>query len=106
GSTSPPSLQRNHTMIGFQQWTSALGIVFALALVPARADEPATGFLNRVYKGADGVEARYVLFVPQDYRGQKPYPLILFLHGAGEWGSDGQKQVTVGLGPAVKKRAS
>jgi predicted peptidase len=93
-------------MIDFKKWTSALAGLFALALVPARADQPTTGFLNRVYKGADGVEARYVLFVPHDYRGQKPYPLILFLHGAGEWGSDGQKQVTVGLGPAVKKRAS
>jgi predicted peptidase len=85
-----------------------MGVAFAglLMLVPptARADEKQTGFLDRVHKGADGKEARYVLFVPHDYRGDRPCPLILFLHGAGEWGTDGHKQVTVGLGPAVKKR--
>jgi predicted peptidase len=30
--------------------------------------------------------------------------VILFLHGSGETGTDGQKQVKVGLGPAVKKQ--
>jgi predicted peptidase len=83
-------------------------LVVSLSLVasaPAGADEVKTGFLQRVHKGADGKEARYALFVPHDYRGNRAYPLILFLHGAGEWGSDGQKQLSVGLGPAVKKRA-
>jgi predicted peptidase len=75
-----------------------------LGPVPAWADERATGFLNRVHRGADGKEAKYALFVPHEYKGERPYPLILFLHGAGEWGTDGQKQVTVGLGPAVRKR--
>ncbi len=80
------------------------GIALWLLLgpIPARADE--SGFLNRVHRGADGKDAKYVLFVPHDYKGDRPYPLILFLHGAGEWGTDGQKQVTVGLGPAVRKR--
>jgi predicted peptidase len=82
------------TVIGLCLLMSSLG----------RADEKETGFLPRVHKSADGKEARYVIFVPHDYRGDRPYPLILFLHGAGEWGTDGQKQVAVGLGPAVKKR--
>ena len=62
------------------------------------ADEAKTGFLHRVHKDADGKEAKYVLFVPHDYKGDKPYPLILFLHGSGETGTDGEKQVKVGLG--------
>src|SRR5262249_53053086 len=33
---------------------------------------------------------------------EKAYPVILFLHGAGETGSDGKKQASVGLGKAVK----
>jgi predicted peptidase len=76
-----------------------------LCLTPAagRADEPKTGFLDRTFTDADGKEAKYVLFVPADYKGDKSYPLILFLHGAGETGADGQKQVQVGLGPVVKK---
>src|SRR5262249_43200392 len=57
-----------------------------------------------VHKDSDGGEAKYVLFVPHDYKGDKAYPLILFLHGAGETGTDGHKQAEVGLGPAIKKR--
>jgi predicted peptidase len=69
------------------------------------AEEHKTGFLDRVSKDADGKEWKYVLFIPKDYDGKKAYPLILFLHGAGETGEDGEKQMKVGLGPVVKKEA-
>src|SRR5262249_31825807 len=45
-----------------------------------------------------------VLFVPHDYKGDKPCPVILFLHGAGETGTDGDKQARVGLGRAIRQR--
>jgi predicted peptidase len=80
-----------------------LGLVLVTCL-PVKADEKKIGFLPRIHKGADGKEARYMIFVPHDCRGDRAYPLILFLHGAGEWGTDGQKQASVGLGPAIKKR--
>jgi predicted peptidase len=67
-------------------------------------DKGAHGFLDRAYKDADGHEAKYVVFVPHDYKRDKPYPLILFLHGSGESGTDGKKQAQVGLGPAIKKQ--
>ncbi len=79
-------------------------VVLALNPLLARAADPAHGFLSRVHKDGEGNEARYVLFVPHGYKGEEPYPLILFLHGAGETGTDGQKQAKVGLGPAVRKR--
>jgi predicted peptidase len=73
----------------------ALGCLFSLALAPASAsDKIEHGFLDRVYKGADGSVAKYVIFVPHDYRGDKPFPVILFLHGAGATGTDGKKQVS------------
>ena len=64
------------------------------------------GFLHRVYKDAAGNNAKYVLFVPHSYsnKANKLYPVILFLHGSGETGTDGRKQATIGLGPVVKKR--
>lgn len=71
---------------------------------PARADGLKHGFLDRIHKDADGKEARYVLFVPHDYSGDKPYPLVLFLHGSGETGTDGKRQAAVGLGAAVRKQ--
>jgi predicted peptidase len=85
---------------------SALAVAGLLgaALATGRAAEPAHGFLDRVFRKDGGTESKYVLFVPHDYKGDKPYPLILFLHGAGETGSDGKLQVQVGLGPVVRAR--
>jgi predicted peptidase len=79
-------------------------ILLALASATA-ADVPDHGFVNRVYKDAAGHEAKYVVFVPYGYDGTRQVPAILFLHGLGESGTDGQKQVKVGLGPSIKKQA-
>ena len=69
---------------------------------PAEVTPAKTGFVNAVFKD-DAGEHRYVVFVPHDYSPRKKYPVILFLHGAGERGTDGLKQTQVGLGPMVKK---
>ena len=81
----------------------------ALAMTARAAD---TGFVDKTYKGADGTEHKYVLFVPHDYKKGTPTPTILFLHGAGETKpKEGAKPkgtpkmpVEVGLGPAIKER--
>src|SRR5262245_7214152 len=90
---------------------SMLSIALTLLLNPFVAHaslEPsapaAGGFSDRVFKDADGKEFKYVVFVPHDYSADKAWPVILFLHGAGERGSDGKAQVEVGLGPAIQKR--
>jgi predicted peptidase len=81
---------------------------FALGLIPAAGrSAEATGFVDKVYKNADGHESKYVVFVPHDYDGKKEVPVILFLHGAGETKSDQPKAkmpVEVGIGTAIKKR--
>lgn len=59
-----------------------------------------TGFLNRTVE-AGGETRRYVVYVPADYTPERAWPMILFLHGAGERGSDGLRQIAVGLGTAV-----
>lgn len=48
--------------------------------------------------------ARYSIFVPHGHDGRLELPLILFLHGAGEIGSDGVKPTRVGLGPAIRRQ--
>ena len=55
-------------------------------------------------KGPEG-EGKYVIFVPKAYKADTAYPLILFLHGAGSTGNDGEKQVQNGLAPAIKKNS-
>lgn len=68
----------------------------------------AKGFLNRVHKDSDGNEAKYMLFVPHFYSNEakNPYPVILFLHGSEQSGTDGKKQVILGLAGAIKNRES
>jgi predicted peptidase len=71
------------------------------------ADDAKHGFVNKTFKNADGSESPYVVFVPHDYDGKKEYPVILFLHGAGETKSTsgkGKMPVEVGIGPAIKKQ--
>jgi predicted peptidase len=80
----------------------AIGLLFcAIAWSPASAGEMPRGFVNKVFKTDKG-ESKYVLFVPHKYDGEKEYPLILFLHGAGERGDDGQAPVLQGIGNAIK----
>ena len=79
--------------------------ILILALVaPSLAAAPAreNGFLDKTIEH-EGATVKYVVFVPKGYNPEKPHPTILFLHGAGERGDDGQVQVKVGLGAAIKK---
>jgi predicted peptidase len=61
-----------------------------------------TGFINKTLV-IDGRPERYVVYVPYDYTPDRVWPLILFLHGAGERGEDGLKQSAVGIGHAIRK---
>lgn len=61
-----------------------------------------TGFIN-MSTHANGEDRPAVVYVPADYDPDKKYPLIVFLHGAGERGDDGLRQTEVGIGPAIRK---
>lgn len=50
----------------------------------------------------DGVARKYQVWVPATYGRARKWPAILFLHGSGERGDDGEKQITVGLGRALR----
>lgn len=88
------SCRRVATGLGFQ--------AFALVILTASSTLHA-GFEDRVFTDDDG-DHRYSVFVPEDYTSDRKWPVILFLHGAGERGSDGRKQLTVGLAPVIRKR--
>lgn len=49
---------------------------------------PAEKFEPLVFKNAQGEQLRYRFLKPLNYDPQKAYPLIFFMHGAGERGSD------------------
>ncbi|MEZ4802960.1 MAG: prolyl oligopeptidase family serine peptidase [Gelidibacter sp.] len=48
----------------------------------------------------------YRLLLPKDFDESKQYPVVLFLHGAGERGNDNIKQLTHGSELFIKKRDS
>ncbi|MSQ95882.1 MAG: hypothetical protein EXR98_15190 [Gemmataceae bacterium] len=68
-----------------------------------QAGETKTGFINKIHKGADG-DVKYIVFVPKDFKADNPSPVIIFLHGAGESGTDGKKQAGTGLGKAIRDK--
>ncbi|HET9531382.1 MAG TPA: prolyl oligopeptidase family serine peptidase [Blastocatellia bacterium] len=84
-------------------------ILFALLIavtfaMPAYGRQKETGFLNRTVKvGADSY--RYQVYVPSGWTSRKKWPVILFLHGAGERGDDGLLQTEVGVGTAIRRQA-
>ncbi len=80
-------------------------LVSALAVVATgSAQDTKKGFVTKEFTDPDGAKVPYVVFVPHDYDGTKEYPVILFLHGAGETKGRGGEPVKVGIGPAIKKR--
>lgn len=66
------------------------------------ASERPTGFLDMQTR-VDGEERPAVLYVPANYDPSEEYPLIVFLHGAGERGDDGVRQTQVGIGKAIRE---
>ncbi|MFO7975610.1 MAG: dienelactone hydrolase family protein [Candidatus Hydrogenedentota bacterium] len=63
-----------------------------------------TGFLNKTIE-VRGEERPYAVYVPRNYDPSKAWPLIVFLHGAGERGDDGLLQTEVGLPSAIRRNA-
>lgn len=84
---------------------AVLGTVLALwMLTQAVTARPrSTGFLNRTLQ-SNGITYRYQVYVPAGFYERKgKWPVVLFLHGAGERGTDGLQQTQVGLPASIRK---
>ncbi|GIW79831.1 MAG: hypothetical protein KatS3mg105_1638 [Gemmatales bacterium] len=57
-----------------------------------------------VYIDSKGNKLPYRLLKPKNYDPKKKYPLVLFLHGAGERGTDNKKQLIHGIGDFVRNQ--
>jgi len=80
-------------------------MLLPVMVIPAdtTAAQQATGFLHRSLTTRAGAVLRYQVFVPADYTRSRKWPVLLFLHGSGERGSDGLLPTEVGLGPAIRR---
>ena len=84
-------------------WLISPAVALTAFSFPLAAQQE-TGFLNRTVN-IGGKPVRYQVYVPLDYTPAKNWPVILFLHGAGERGTDGLRQTQVGLGTAIRENA-
>jgi predicted peptidase len=83
------------------RWAVQPILVLAALSVPSAAlGQTVDDFEARTY--TDGTNTLpYRLFVPEDYDPGAAYPLVLFLHGAGERGTDNRRQLTGQTAPLV-----
>lgn len=51
-------------------------------------------------------ERKYLFHLPENYDESKKYPVVLFLHGAGERGDDNIAQLRIGIGTALEDEKS
>lgn len=80
-----------------------LAVLALLVAIVSPLAAQTTGFVSREFTDTDGQHA-YQVYVPRSYSTDRKWPVILFLHGAGERGSDGKKQIEVGLGKILADR--
>lgn len=78
------------------------GLFGLSSALPASARMAEAGFLDRTVTVA-GKPHPYKVYVPAGYEPGRRLPVILFLHGSGERGSDNIAQTRVGLGPILER---
>lgn len=84
-------------------WRWAATLSLAACVIPLRtmiglaADDFRGRFEAREFADDDGTKLLYRLLKPKDYDPQTKYPLVLFMHGAGERGDDNVRQLVHGM---------
>jgi len=80
----------------------ALGVLLAMARPGTAGAIPDSGrFVFRSVRVKHAAH-RYAVWLPPGHPGAARWPAILFLHGSGECGDDGEKPTRVGIGPALQ----
>lgn len=94
----------NAKVMGLGLGLLALGSIGCVGSAAKKVNEtahPGRGFVLRTVPGTD---RSYGVYIPNSYDGTRAYPVILFLHGGFEGGSNPAKAFGVGLGPVIAER--
>lgn len=78
------------------RWTFGLFALLLILVCPSRGWAQTVDDFEERYHTSGGRILPYRLWVPRDYDPKKPYPLVLFLHGAGGSGTDNRGQLSGG----------
>lgn len=73
---------------------TGVGLLFFLF---SFANAQITDFEQKTFTDSTGQELQYRILKPANYDSTKSYPLVLFLHGAGERGNDNYSQLKWGV---------
>jgi predicted peptidase len=77
-------------------------LLLCVAVLSCRTMTPReTGFLIRSVK-VGGTAYPYTVYVPRAFDASKRWPVILFLHGAGERGTDALRSTQIGVAAAIR----
>src|SRR5690606_7552685 len=74
----------------------ALPAFLGANLLQAQSFQPDSSLYQSEELQYDGEKLLYRILYPENFDPDQKYPVILFLHGAGERGNDNQKQLTHG----------
>lgn len=85
--------------------SALLASLAVLTAARAESQNVQTGFLDRSIT-VGGAAYPYEIYVPANYSPAQQWPVILFLHGAGERGSDRLLQTSNALGAAIRRAPS
>ncbi|MGH7592725.1 MAG: hypothetical protein ACRELE_02590, partial [Gemmatimonadales bacterium] len=105
GSTTYAPVLATQTRVIVAGTTVSAAVTYAALPPPSGLPNLAPGFQARTMV-VMGTTYKYQIFVPQGYTPSQPWPVLVFLHGSGESGTDGVKETTVGLGPYVQSHTS
>ena len=71
-------------------------VLFSFFGMTAASSQDSSLYEKHTFKSSDGFNLPYRILYPEGFNADRKYPLILVLHGAGERGSDNEKQLVHG----------
>jgi len=74
-----------------KQWTTLFVFLFLSLSLSAQQ-----GYGRDIFVSSKGDSLPYRMIHPESVKPGEKYPIVLFLHGAGERGNDNEKQLTHG----------
>lgn len=91
--STPPDLSMPGWAITAAMPWVLMGCVMFDAANAADRDDLLARYEAKTFRSADGGQLSYRIMAPPQIEPGEKYPLVLFLHGAGERGDDNQKQL-------------